>query len=369
MSFDPAQPFNELPLLPPATSLETQRVLKACISARLAVNELKLVGRIIPNQAILINSIPIIEAQASSEIENIVTTADKLFRYANEPEDSADPATKEALRYRTALHNGFHMLRDRPVSTRMAVEIVRTIKGVALDVRTTPGTALVNDRTDTTIYTPPAGEDRLRALLSNWERYIHEEDNIDPLIRMAVMHYQFEAIHPFTDGNGRTGRILNILYLVEQGLLEIPILYLSRYIIQNKSEYYARLLEVTRNYQWEEWVLFMLAAAENTAKSTTAKIEDIAKLMDDTASLVRDKATSVYSAELIEVVFAQPYCRIGNLVDAGIAKRQAASAHLKALVDIGVLRELKAGREKLFINESLVRLLADMRPGQKSIFF
>lgn len=369
MSFDPARPFNDLPPLPPAAGVETQRVLKACIEARVALEALKQIGRLIPNQSILINSIPILEAQASSEIENIVTTTDKLFRYANEPEDGADPATKEALRYRTALHNGFHMLRDRPVSTRMAVEIVRTIKNVELDVRATPGTALVNDRTGDTIYTPPEGADLLRSMLGNWERYINEEVSIDPLVRMAVMHYQFEAIHPFADGNGRTGRVLNILFLVEQGLLEIPVLYLSRHIIKHKSDYYTLLLEVTRDGRWEEWILFMLEAVASTARSTTEKIEGIRKLMDDTASVVRDKAAGVYSRELIEAVFAQPYCRIGNLVDVGIAKRQAASAHLKALVKIGVLREIKAGREKLFINPSLVRLLADMKPGQKSIFF
>lgn len=369
MSFDPAKPFNDLPRLPPATDIETPRVLKACIEARVALEALKQIGRLIPNQSVLINSIPILEAQASSEIENIVTTTDKLFRYANEPDDSADPATKEALRYRTALHDGFNMLRDRPVSTRMAVEIVRTIKGIQLDVRATPGTALVNDRTTDTIYTPPEGADLLRSMLGNWERYINEEESIDPLIRMAVMHYQFEAIHPFADGNGRTGRVLNILFLVEQGLLEIPVLYLSQHIIKHKSDYYARLLEVTRCGAWEDWILFMLEAVASTAKSTTEKIEDIRRLMDLTATEVREKAPSVYTRELIEVIFAQPYCRIGNLVEAGVAKRQAASSHLKTLVRIGVLRELKAGREKLFINPKLVRLLADMKPGQKSIFF
>ena len=197
--------------------------------------ELKTSGQLIPNQAVLINSIPLLEAQASSEIENIVTTTDKLFRFANESGAQADPATKEALRYRTALIEGFEMLRRRPVSTSTAIAVCSTIKGVELDIRATPGTAMMNEATGAVIYTPPEGQNLLRHQLANWERFIHEAEDIDPLIRLAVMHYQFEAIHPFVDGNGRTGRVLNLLYLVDKGLLDIPVLYLSRYIIANKA--------------------------------------------------------------------------------------------------------------------------------------
>ena len=222
MPFQAEQPYNDLPGLPPRAEIETKAVLKACVEARAALAEVRISGRLIPNQAILINSIPTLEAQASSEIENIVTTSDRLFRFANETSGNADPATKEALRYRTALREGFLTLERRPLSSGTAIEVCRTIKGVDMDVRTTPGTALLNDATGKIIYTPPEGAERIRDMLANWEWFIHADRSIDPLVRMAIMHYQFEAIHPFTDGNGRTGRILNLLFLVDQGLLEIP---------------------------------------------------------------------------------------------------------------------------------------------------
>jgi hypothetical protein len=202
MPFRPDQPYNTLPPLPPKGEIETKPVLKACIGARAALAELKGVGDLIPNQSVLINSIPLLEAQASSAIENIVTTTDRLFRFAGEGEGQADPATKEALRYRTALHEGYELLRSRPLATGTATQICRTIRGVEMDIRATPGTALVNDATGKVIYTPPEGVSRLRNMLSNWERYIHKKSDVDPLIVLAVMHYQFEAIHPFTDGNG-----------------------------------------------------------------------------------------------------------------------------------------------------------------------
>jgi Fic family protein len=358
MKFRPDRPYNDLPLLPPKAEVETRSVLKACIEARSALGELKSAGDLIPNQGVLINTIPILEAQASSEIENIVTTTDRLFQYAGDVEGAADPATKEALRYRTALYQGFQMLAKRPLTTATAVQICQTIKGVEMDIRRTPGTALVNDATGRVIYTPPEGESLLRDKLANWEQFIHEAEEIDPLVRMAVMHYQFEAIHPFTDGNGRTGRVLNLLYLVEKGLLSIPVLYLSRYIIMNKADYYRLLLAVTTDELWEAWIMFMLKAVAETARWTTAKIKAIRKLLEATAERIRTDAAPIYSRELAELIFVQPYCRIGNVVDAGLAKRQTASVHLKRLCEIGVLKEVKAGREKLFINPAFLKLLA-----------
>ncbi|CAN7321664.1 Fic family protein [Phyllobacterium sp. LjRoot231] len=359
MPFYPERPYNDLPLLPPQNDVETKAILKACIEARAALAELRVSGQLIPNQAVLINSIPLLEAQASSEIENIVTTTDRLFRYANEAGNQADAATKEALRYRTALYQGFRMLEQRPVSTSVAIEVCRTIKGINLDVRATPGTALMNDATGAVIYTPPEGKELLRDKLANWERYIHETDEVDPLIRLAVMHYQFEAIHPFTDGNGRTGRVLNLLYLVDKGLLEIPILYLSRYIIRNKSVYYQRLLSVTADSEWENWILFMLEAVRDTARWSTSKIRAIRDLLNETTARIRQELPKIYSRELAEIIFVNPYCRIGDLVDAGIAKRQAASTYLKALVGIGLLREVRSGRENLYINPRLLDLLSE----------
>lgn len=362
MAFQPDRAFNDLPALPPTQDIETKAVLKACIEARTALAELKASGRLIPNQSVLINSIPLLEAQASSEIENIVTTTDRLFRFANEAGNSLDSATKEALRYRTALHQGFAMLNERPVSIAMAVAVCRTIKGVDLDIRATPGTALLNDATGEVIYTPPEGRAVLLDKLSNWERHIHEAEDIDPLVRLAVMHYQFEAIHPFTDGNGRTGRVLNLLYLVDKGLLDIPVLYLSRYIIGNKRAYYDRLLGVTTDAAWEDWILYMLEGICETALWSSAKIHAIRDLLDETGARIRRDLPKIYSRELAEVIFVNPYCRIGDLVSAGIAKRQAASVYLKALVDDGLLREVKAGRENLYINPALIDLLtADRR--------
>jgi Fic family protein len=359
MPFIPDHPYNALPALPPANDIETYRILKTCIRARAALAELRMAGRLIPNQSILINSIPLLEAQASSEIENIVTTADRLFRYANMTSGNTDPATKEALRYRTALHEGFRMLAKKPVSTVTAVEICRIITGTDVDIRATPGTALLNEATGKIIYTPPEGNDRLRKKLANWERYIHEAEKIDPLIRMAIGHYQFEAIHPFTDGNGRTGRVLNLLFLVESGLLDIPVLYLSRYIIGNKADYYRHLLDVTAKSNWEGWVLYMLEAVCSTAEWTTAKIIAIRNLLDETAERIHRDAPKIYSRELAEIIFTQVYCRIGDLVAAGIVKRQSASVYLKSLADIGVLAERQEGREKLFINPILLNLLMD----------
>ncbi len=356
--FKPSEPFNELPRLPPGADLETRRILKACIGARAALAELNAATGLVPNPTVLINTIPILEARASSEIENIVTTTDKLFRFAGEQgEGHADPATKEALRYRTALYRGYVSLEKKPLSTSTAVEVCRTIRGVDAGIRKVPGTALTNQATGEVVYTPPAGEAMIRDLLANWERYLHAEDGVDPLVRMAVAHYQFEAIHPFTDGNGRTGRVLNLLFLVEQKLIALPILYLSREIIRRKSDYYRLLHDVTARGAWEEWTLFVVAAVELTAQWTTAKIRSMRDLMNATAEHVKKRAPKLYSHELVDLTFVQPYCRIGNVVDARLAKRQAASEYLKKLCEIDMLKEIKVGREKLFLNKRLLTLL------------
>ena len=364
--FASAQPYNALPSLPPKADIESRVILKTCIRARAALGELKQAGGLIPNQAILINTIPLLEARASSEIENIVTTADRLFRFAQTgAAGQADPATKEALRYRTALYRAFQSLKARPLSVATAVNICSTIRGVDMAIRRVPGTALANDATGKVIYTPPQGEARLQDLLANWERFLHEATDIDPLIRMAVAHYQFEAIHPFTDGNGRTGRILNLLFLVEQGLLNSPVLYLSRHIIRHKAEYYRLLLAVTTRGGWQDWIVYMLEAVDETARWTTHKIHAIRDLMRSTAEHIRRHGAGVYSRELIELIFVQPYCRIANVVEADIAKRQTASVYLKKLCAIGVLKEIKAGRERLFINPRLMTLLTAEGPAPR----
>ena len=353
----PEQPYNQLPALPPAQLLETRSVLKACIEARAALAELKQAAELIPNQAMLINTLPLLEAKDSSEIENIVTTTDRLFQHAQGHHDNADPATKEALQYRTALYQGFQSLRNRPLCTATAVDICRTLKGVDMDIRRTPGTQLANDRTGAVVYTPPVGEARLRDMLANWEHFLHNQTELDPLVRMAVGHYQFEAIHPFTDGNGRTGRVLNILYLIQEDLLGLPILYLSRHVIAHKADYYRLLLDVTQHDAWEPWLLFMLQAVAETSRWTTAKIAAIRALAEHTTDHVRARLPKIYTRELVDVIFEQPYCRIGNLVDKGIAQRQAASRYLHDLSALGVLREMPVGKEKLFIHPRLMLLL------------
>jgi len=352
----PDHPYNDLPPLPPATEAETRPVLKQCIAARAALAELKQAAELIPNQGVLINALPLLEAQASSEIENIVTTTDRLFQY-QQADDRADPATREALRHRSALMEGFRALKEMPLNTRTAEQVCTRIKGTRMQVRQVPGTALANDRTGEVIYTPPVGEDVLRTKLANWERYLHEARDIDPLVRMAVGHYQFEAIHPFTDGNGRTGRVLNSLYLIQEDLLTLPILYLSRYIINHKMDYYRLLLDVTREQAWEPWLIYMLRGVEDTALWTTAKISAIRELSKLTVQHVKQNAPKIYTRELVDLIFDLPYCRIQNVVDKNIAGRQAASRYLKQLVEIGVLREVTLGREKLFIHPKLMQLL------------
>lgn len=354
-TWSPRQPYNDLPSLPPQADLESKPILKRCITARAALAELKQAGKLIPNQAVLINTFPMLEAQASSEIENIITTTDRLFRF-REIDEEADAPTKEALRYSQALLEGFQSLRHRPLATRTAEHICSHIKGLEMRVRHAPGTALARAPGEI-VYTPPVGEDLLRSLLANWERFLHEATDIDPLIRMAVAHYQFEAIHPFIDGNGRTGRVLNSLFLTSQDLLTLPLLYLSRYIIQNKATYYRLLLEVTTKAAWEDWILFMIKGVEETARWTVAKIAAICELHDHTREYIRTHAAKIYSRELLDIIFELPYCRIHNLTQRDIARRQTASLYLKKLAALHVLQETTVGREKLFVHPKLMKLL------------
>jgi len=359
MPFDPSLAYNELPPLPPPVeSIETSSILKKCISARVALAELKQAAELIPNASVLVNALPLLEAQASSEIENIVTTTDKLLEYVDAPEArAADPATKEALRYRRALFEGVRKVQKGPLTVETAIEVCRTIKDEKLELRSKPGTTLRNMSSGAVIYTPPVGQDVIRAMLANWQEFLTAKNELDPLIRCAVQHYQFEAIHPFADGNGRTGRILNILYLVQQGLLDTPILYLSRYIIRNKADYYRLLLEVTTKQSWGPWIVFMLDSIENTCGWTTEKIKAIRDLMRHTGDFIHRRLPKIYTWELVELLFKQPYSRIANVVDAGLAKRQTASVYLKSLAEIGVLRELNAGRESLFVHPKYIELL------------
>ena len=360
MTYDPTTPYNDLPPLPPAVETETKAVLKRALSAGRALAELKGIGRTIPNQAMLVTSLVLQEARASSEIENIVTTNDALFRAFSADTSNVDPATKEVLRYREALWAGYEALKTRPLlSTNLFVDIVQRIKRTEAGIRQMPGTAVVNSATGEVIYTPPEGEAVIRAKLKELEDFIHDADDVDPLVKLALIHYQFEAIHPFSDGNGRTGRIVNILFLVLNGLLDMPVLYLSKSIIERKSDYYRLLRAVTERAEWEPWVLYMLAAVEDTAVLTRQRIVAIRDLMVATTDMAKARLPSrVYSKELIELLFHQPYTKVQFLVEAGLAGRQTAASYLKALETIGVLESRRVGRETLYLNVPLYDLLA-----------
>ena len=360
MSFDPQKPYNDLPLLPPKQDIETRNILRKTITAGRALAELKGLGETIPNQSMLVNSVVLQESKASSEIENIITTDDALFRAFTAKTSRVDPSTKEVLRYREALWEGYNELKKRPIlATNLFVKLVQRIKENQAAIRRTPGTTISNAATGEIIYTPPEGEAVIRDKLKNLEDYIHGEDDIDPLIKLALIHYQFETIHPFSDGNGRTGRIISILYLVFQGLLDLPVLYLSKFIIDRKNDYYRLLRRVTEKNEWEPWILYMLDAVEETATFTRKRILDIRDLMTETMEMAKETLPGrVYSKELIELLFCQPYIKGQFLVDAGIAKRKTAAEYLKDLEKTGILTGKRIGREMLYLNTRLYDLLS-----------
>ncbi len=358
MTFDSHLPFNDLPPLPPKQDVETRSVLRKIPAAARALAELKGLGSSIPDQSLLINSIVLQEAKASSEIENIITTNDALFRAFTVGSGKIDPATKEVLRYRQALWDGFDGLKKKPLSTNLFIRIVQTITKDSRGIRNLPGTVIGDAKRGLVLYVPPEGEALLRDKLHNLEEFINSDSGMDPLIKLALIHYQFEAIHPFFDGNGRAGRIINILYLVQAGLLELPVLYLSRAIIKSKTKYYALLRGVTEKSHWEPWILFMLEAVEETALFTRERILRIRTLMTQTMESSRKQLPPrVYSKELIETIFRQPYTKGKYLVDAEIAKRQTAAEYLHELEKIGILKSKKIGKETLFLNVALLKLL------------
>jgi Fic family protein len=358
MPFDCTKPYNDLPELPPPIALETNAVLKRCISARAALAELKGVGDTIPNQALLIRSIGLQEARSSSEIENIVTTTDDLYQALADSIDKVTPATKEVLRYQEALNAGYDWLQKKQVlTTTLFCELASRIKQCEMNVRTITGTRIEESGRRNVIYAPPEGEQIIRTKLKNLEEYIHGDLTVDPLIKLAVIHYQFEAIHPFTDGNGRTGRIINVLYLVQQGLLKLPVLYLSKYFIDNRNEYYAGLRSVTETGKWEAWIQYILTAVEQTAIETKIKIVQIKETMDATQQEIKDKLPKIYSKDLVELLFNYPYCKRLFLEEHGIGSRNTAATYLRSLEDIGVVTSLRSGRDLYFINRRLLNIL------------
>jgi Fic family protein len=352
--------FNNLPFLPPKQSLvETIAILKQESKSAVALAELKGLTNTLPNPNILINAVILKEAQASSGIENVITTQDKLYQALYAKSTKPDGATKEVLRYREALLMGTRLIKEREfLNTNGIIAIQKELEENNAGLRRLPGTALINDLTNEVIYTPPDNFDTISDLMKNLEEYLNNDaDDISPLIKLAIQHYQFESIHPFYDGNGRTGRIINVLYLILKGLLNEPVLYLSSYIIQNKGDYYRLLQEVRIKNNWEDWILYMLKGIEQTAKSTIEQINKINHLFSETQKMVQDKLPRIYSKDLIEQLFIHPYCKIEFLVNNLGIERKAASRYLNGLEEIGILKSQQKGKEVIFINTKLYNLL------------
>lgn len=350
--------YNNLPILPPHAELETVQILKKTVSANKALAELHGWTYMQANPLLLLQTVSLQEAKSSSEIENVVTTNDDLYKAFSAPDSKIiSPSTKEVLHYKDALWYGFNEIKQRPLGINIFIELFHKIKRRSDGIRSFPGTVLKNSYGET-VYTPPDNKDDILRLLSNLENYINiNEGNIDPLIRLAVIHYQFECIHPFPDGNGRVGRIINVLYLIQERLLDVPILYLSSYIIEHKSDYYKALQDVTEYADWTNWILYILDAVEVTAKKTLSMIQEIRKVQLETETFVKNEMADIYSRELIELLFEQPYCKISFLVDRHIAKKQTASKYLNRLVTAGLLDKTKQGREYYFINKNLWEIL------------
>ena len=345
-------------LLPPEADLETKQVLKRLAGAHRALAELKGFADTMPNKNILINAVTINEAKDSSEIENIITTHDELFKAMSQP-NYQNPAAKEVVNYRTALWKGYEAIKDTQILTsNMMVEIQQNIEKNRAGIRKLPGTVLKNEATGEVVYTPPSGEQEIMALLSNLERYMNDDhDGIDPLIKLAVIHHQFESIHPFYDGNGRTGRIINVLYLVLKELLDSPILYLSQYIIRNKASYYRLLQEVRTKGAWEEWILFMLDGIESTAIETLKLIKRINTLVEQTAEDILSALPKIYSRELVDLLFFEFYTKTIYIEKGLRISRQTAVTYLSALEESGFLTSERMGRERIYLNKRLFEVV------------
>lgn len=358
-------PTYLIPSLPPPGSLETPEILRTLNQASRALGELKGEAKTIPNQQILINTLFLQEALASSKIENIVTTQDELFQVELFPGNpGGSPAAKEVARYRDALMIGYNALRqkDGVISNNLLVELFRCLKQLDGDFRRTPGTLLRNEGTGENVYVPPQAYDDIVTHMSALERFINDDgvSTLDPLIKMAIIHHQFESVHPFPDGNGRIGRMLNVLYLTRAGLLDSPILYLSREINKSKDDYYRLLQAVRDDGAWEEWVLYMLRAVHQTAVQTTGLVRDIRKLMADFKTRMRSDLPKIYSQDLLNNLFRHPYTRIEYVMNELGVVRLTATTHLNKLADAGLVTKIKKGRNNYYINDALVSLFLEV---------
>ncbi|MEP5613002.1 MAG: Fic family protein [Cyclobacteriaceae bacterium] len=345
-------------IFPPQVDLETKKILKALPGAHRALAELKGVAQTIPNQAILLNTLPFQEAKDSSAIENIITTHDEIFKSSLRFENIKSFEAKEIQNYEQALKKGFVQISKKVLTNNDIISIQQELEGNNAGFRKVPGTSLKNPATQEIIYTPPQDFDSITLLMSNLERFINNDtiSDLDPLIKMAIIHFQFESIHPFYDGNGRTGRIINILFLALSGLLELPILYLSRYIIENKTKYYQLLQKVRDSNEWEEWVLFMIQAVEQTSQQTIHQIIGIRKVMMKYKQKIRSEY-KFYSQDLLNNLFKHPYTKIEFLVDDLKISRITAANYLNQLAQDGYLDKQKLGTGNYYINVPLFNLL------------
>ncbi len=358
MSYKKGTPYNDLPLLPPdINKWESIEIYKSLSEARAALAELKGRCPVIPNPMMLINTLVLQEAKDSSSIENIFTTSDKLYRAFASAKPDPDTQTKEVIRYRQATLDAWSKLQKNEISLKLLVNIYKQIKE-ANDAEGIRDEVVYIGNAMKTIYTPPCCKKVLTSKLENWVEFANKNDGLDPLIKMAILQYQFEAIHPFTDGNGRTGRIMNILFISKKGLLDKPVLYLSKYLNEYKNDYYRLLKEVTENGNWADWILFILKGVKDTSVHTLKKVNDIYELYKSTVDNVKKEANEIYSYEFIEMLFNQPYCKINFLVDSGIASRNTASKYLGRLVEIGVLSKEKSASESLYLNKELFKILS-----------
>lgn len=357
--FDRKKPYNDLPLLPPKADIETKDILRKTISAGRALAQLNGTLLNLPNPTLFLDTIYLQEAKASSEVENIITTNDELYKSLVADRKVENSATKEVLSYKEALWSGLEQLKTKPfITTNLCIKIVQCIKQNNASIRVTPGTAL-SDTQGEVIYTPPSGETVIREKLANLEKFINEDESIDPLIKMALMHYQFEAIHPFAEGNGRTGRILLLLYLKLSGLLDTPAIYLSEYIIKNKTEYYQRLRGVTERNEWEEYILFMLDMIEQTSTRGLERLNKITKSIDKTAEEIKTRLPKIYSKDLVEILFRLPYTKRQHLIEENIGNAKTVGNYLITLEENGFLKSVKVGKEKLYLNERLLKILEE----------
>ncbi len=350
-----------LPTLPPKVELETKAVLRAAVKAHRHLAELKGKAATIPNQAILIDTLSLQEAKASSEIENIVTTQDELFQAGLFPEGIQSAAAKEVALYRDALKCGIDAQRrsDGLITNNSIIEMFQILKRNDGGFRNTPGTALKNESSGEIVYVPPQKSDNIIQLMTELESFINgtENEELDPLVRMALIHHQFESIHPFPDGNGRIGRILNVLYLGKMDLLDIPVLYLSRAITKTKSDYYRLLQHVRDTNEWEPWLIYILEAVQQTSVETLNTIEGIKVLMSEYKTRIRNEHKKIYSQDLLNNLFRHPYTRIEFVQRELNITRQTASKYLEQLAENGLLVKHQEGNNKYFINSPLVDLL------------